>query len=99
MSFWKSLFGGAAGASASANDEHRSAPQEHKGFRIVATPYKEAGQHQLCGVISKEIDGETRERRFVRADRFASLDDAIAMTFLKARQIIDQQGERLFDER
>lgn len=97
MSFLKKLFGGgASNGAAPANDTHRSDPQDYKGFRIVATPYKEGGQYQLCGVISREVDGATREHRFIRADRFPALDDAVEMTFLKARQIIDQQGERLF---
>lgn len=97
MSFLKKLFG-AGKADGAANDAHRSEPQDYRGFRIVATPYKENGQYQLCGVISREVDGVARERRFVRADRFSGLDDAVEMTFLKARQIIDQQGERLFGE-
>lgn len=96
MSFLKKLFGGKSGDAPAANDAHRSQPQEYKGFVVVATPYRENGQYQLCGVISKEIDGAAREHRFIRADRFPGLDDAVEMTFLKARQIIDQQGERLF---
>jgi hypothetical protein len=50
----------------------------------------------MCGVIEKEIGGEMKSHRFIRADRFAGKDDAVEMTFLKARQIIDQNGERLF---
>lgn len=99
MSFLKKLFGAGKAQEGAANDAHRSEPQEYKGFAIVATPYKEGGQYQLCGVISKQIDGAAREHRFIRADRFPGLDDAVEMTFLKARQIIDQQGEQLFAER
>ena len=91
MSFWKKLFGGGA--------EAEPAPQpaeEYNGFLIRAAPYKENGQYQMCGHITKEINGETKEHRFVRADRFASLDDAVQFTLLKARQIIDQNGERVF---
>lgn len=96
MSFLRKLFGGGASA---AQEEHRSRPEDHAGFTIVATPYREGGQFQLCGVISRRIDGELQERRFVRADRFPDLDTAVEMTLLKARQIIDQQGERVFSER
>jgi hypothetical protein len=96
VSFLKKLFGGAKAPEAA--KEHRSEPQEHKGFSIVATPYKEGGQYQLCGAISKEIDGQKREHRFIRADRFADLDTAVEMTILKARQIVDQQGDRIFSQ-
>lgn len=92
MSFWKKLFGG-GGADAV---EPAGDPVEHKGFSIRATPFTEGGQFQTCGVISKEIDGEVKEHRFVRADRFASRDDAVDVTLRKARQIIDEQGERIF---
>ena len=69
---------------------------EHKGFTIEARPYKEGGQFQLAGVISKEIDGVRKEHSFVRADRFTSLDEAADIAVLKGRQIIDEQGEKIF---
>lgn len=95
MSFWKSLFGGSKSAEPAAPKTVREA--EHKGFHIAAQPYLEGGQYQLAGIITKDIGGETKTHRFVRADRFASLDDAADFAITKARQIIDQQGDRLFD--
>lgn len=96
MSFWKSLFGGGkAEGGTKAPVTARSV--EHNGFRIEAQPYAEAGQYQLAGTISKEVDGTRKEHRFVRADRFSSIDDAAEYTILKGRQIIDQQGDRLFE--
>ena len=93
MSFLKKLFGGA-----SAKEEARSKAVEYSGFQIAATPYEDAGQYQTCGVISKELDGKRREHKFIRADRFASRDEAAAFSLSKARQIIDQQGDRLFGD-
>jgi hypothetical protein len=92
MSFWKKLFGGGSTAS----EEVANDPVEHKGYLIRATPFSEGGQFQTCGVISKEIGGETKEHRFIRADRFSSKDDAIDVSIRKARQIIDEQGDRIF---
>ena len=91
MSFFKKLFGG--GGAAAEDKPVKSA--EHKGFTIEARPYKEGGQFQLAGVISKEIDGVRKEHRFVRADRFTSIDEAAEIALVKGRQIIDEQGERL----
>ena len=34
--------------------------------------------------------------RYVRADRFTSLDEAADIAVLKGRQIIDEQGEKIF---
>ncbi len=93
MSFLKKLFGLGGGAPATT----ATAPtQEHNGFTVRATPYQEQGQWQMCGVISKEIDGAIKEHRFVRADRFSSKEDAEEFTFTKARQIIDTQGDKIF---
>ena len=95
MSFWKSLFGGGRDKSEGPTTPVRTA--EHNGYRIEAMPYPEEGQFQVCGVISKEIGGATRQHRFVRADRFPTLDDAAEFSIVKGRQIIDQQGDRIFD--
>lgn len=70
---------------------------QYRGFVIRPAPYPVEGQYQLCGFITKCVDGRMREHRFIRADRFACLDSAVQMTAIKARQIIDEQGDGLFD--
>ena len=94
MSFLKRLFGG-GGESAKA-EPAVAAEAEHKGFTIRATPFNEGGQFQTCGVVAKEIDGTVKEHKFIRADRFATLEDAVNVSLTKGRQLIDEQGERLF---
>lgn len=93
MSFLRKLFGGGGAAP---KEEAPAASEEHAGFKLIATPYQEAGQWQMCGVIEKEIGGETKSHRFVRADRFAGRDEAAQFTLAKARQIVDQMGEKVF---
>ncbi len=90
MSFFKSLFGGGGEKAPKPGKQ-----AEHKGFMIEAQPYKEGGQYQLAGVIFKDVDGARKEHRFVRADRF-STDEAADFALTKGRQIIDEQGDRLF---
>jgi len=91
MSFWKSLFGGSSGGV-----EKASEPVEYNGFTIRATPYKSEGQYQTAGVIEKDVAGVRKEHKFIRADRHASYDDAVEFSLGKARQIVDQQGDRMF---
>ncbi|MDB5571851.1 MAG: hypothetical protein JWN93_3034 [Hyphomicrobiales bacterium] len=92
MSFWKKLFG--LDASGSSRGAEAPAPTEtHDGFTIAATPFENGGRWQLCGVISKEIDGALKEHRFIRADAFDTRQDAERMTFAKARQMIAQMGD------
>lgn len=94
MSFWKSLFGGRASAPA---ETPRSEAVEYKGYTIRAEPFQNSGQYQTAGVIEKEIGGVRKEHRFIRADSHASLDDAMSFTLSKARQIVDLQGDRIFE--
>ena len=92
MSFWKSLFGGSAGGA-----EKASEPVEYNGFIIRAAPYKAEGQYQTAGIVEKLVNGVRKEHKFIRADRHASYDDAVEFSLAKARQIVDQVGERMFD--
>ena len=97
MSFLKRLFGLGSSEGAGEPEQAKAAKEiEHKGFRVQATPFKQEGQFQTCGVVSKEIDGVVKEHRFVRADRFAGLDDAVDVSIRKGIQLIDEQGDRLF---
>ena len=92
MSLWKKLFGGGGAA----KEETPLDPVEYKGFLIRPAPFVEDGQYQTCGIITRQVGGELREHRFIRADRFAAKDDAVDVTLRKARQLIDEQGERIF---
>jgi len=94
MSFLKKLFGGGGSEKAAAPAKS----VDYKGFTIAAAPYKDAGQYQTCGVISMEKDGQRLEHKFIRADRFNSFEEAVEFSLGKGRQIIDQQGERLFGD-
>ena len=62
-------------------------------------PRQVAGGWSTEGVISAEVDGETREAAFIRADTCMSRDDAIAAARAKARKIIDERGDDVLDGR
>jgi hypothetical protein len=96
MSFWSALFG--RRGPAASGTEKTSDPVEYNGFVIRAAPYKNNGHYQTAGIIEKVIDGVRMEHRFIRADAYASYDDAVTFTVNKARQIIDLQGERIFEK-
>jgi hypothetical protein len=93
MSFWSALFGRRSAAETAKSPD----PVEYKGFVIRAAPYKNNGGYQTAGVIERDVNGERKEHRFIRADSYASYEDAVNFTLAKARQIIDLQGERIFD--
>ena len=93
MSFLKRLFGGSSAA-----EEEPGEAVEHNGFFIRPTPFSDGGQYQTCGIVSKEIGGVTKEHRFIRADRFSSKEEAASHALRKGMQIVDEQGERIFDQ-
>ncbi|KAB2850017.1 MAG: hypothetical protein F9K44_06185 [Hyphomicrobiaceae bacterium] len=94
MSFLKSLFG--LGGKSGSEPPSALKQIEHNGFTIEARPYMEGGQFQTAGLISKTIDGQRKEHKFVRADRFSSIEEAAEFALIKGRQIVDEQGDRLF---
>jgi len=94
MSFFKKLFGNGSGGSAGAPKVLDS--EEYNGFTIKAIEMRAGGEYQLCGAVEKEIDGEMKVHDFIRADRLASAQLAASAALGKGRQIIDEQGERIF---
>jgi hypothetical protein len=90
MSILSKLFGGGGSKAASTPAE------EYEGFRITAAPQADAGGHRICAVIEKEIDGETKTHTMIRADMCQSRDEAVTSSTVKAKRLIDEQGEAIF---
>jgi hypothetical protein len=91
MSFLRKLLGGGGAQLTKTAD-----PVEYKGYVIRPAPFKNNGQYQTAGTIEREIAGERKEHRFIRADAYAGYDDAVTFTTSKAKQIIDLQGDKIF---
>jgi len=94
MSFLSKLFGGGGGETAAPSAD----AIEYKGFQIQPAARRQGGQWLTAGVIRKEVDGEMKEHSFLRADTHASQQDADDFALVKGRQIIDEQGDRLFKD-
>lgn len=94
MSFLKRLFGGGGGAGADTGP--KADPVEYKGFLITPDPISADGQYRISTHIEAEIDGETKTHHLIRADVMRERDDAVEASLRKARQMIDEQGARLF---
>jgi hypothetical protein len=71
-------------------------PVEYNGYRIRPAPYPRNGQYQTSGIIEREVRGEIKEHRFIRAETHPTREAAVAFSIAKAKQLIDEQGERLF---
>jgi hypothetical protein len=92
MSILSRLFGGGTRAAPKAVE-----PVTHEGFRIYAEPAEESGRWRINARIEKEVGGELRTHRLIRADTLESREAATDATLAKARQVIDEQGDRIFD--
>ncbi len=94
--FFKKLFGG--GDEDGGGDAAGAEPNEiYIGAEIRANPVKESGgQWRIAGTITKEIDGQQVTRRFVRADLVQDKSEAVLTCVNKAKLIIDQNGESIW---
>lgn len=70
---------------------------EYKGFQVAAQPVSEGGQYRVGGKITKGEGDEIKEHSFLRADLIPSEDEAKEFSITKAKLMIDQLGDRVFD--
>lgn len=89
----KKLFGGGGG---SGSDERQGETVEYNGYQITPAPKPHNGQFLTAGYIRKGEGDAALEHHFIRADTHASDEQAMSFSVQKARQIIDEQGDRLF---
>jgi hypothetical protein len=89
MSILSRLFGGGGGKSA-------REPEIYKDFRIFPEPQSHSGGFRIAARIEKEVGGTTKRHDLLRADVVQSAEEAERFSILKAKQVIDEQGERLF---
>ncbi len=88
--FFSKLFGGSGEKSAPAFET-----ETYKGFVIEPRPKGASGSYNIAGSIRKEGEADGPSHNFIRADTFTSPEEAVRFTIIKAKQIIDQQGDRL----
>jgi len=93
MSFLKKLFGGGAGSA----DAPQAEAVEHNGFSIYPEPIREGSVYRISARIEKVVEGETKSQTLMRADTLSNKDQAAEMSLTKARQVIDERGDRIFD--
>ncbi|WP_333713646.1 HlyU family transcriptional regulator [Yoonia sp.] len=84
MAWFSKLFGGA--------QSDAPPPEDYKGFAITPQPQKDAGGWRISALIEKGGKSHT----MIRADVLNSEEAAMTASVGKARQVIDEQGERIF---
>ena len=94
MSFLKKLFGG---SDAAAPKGPELEPELYKGFAIFPDPVAEGKSYRLAARIEKEIAGELKIHKLIRVDTLGSSDVAAEAAIQKAKVLIDQMGDQLFN--
>ena len=84
MAWLSKLFGGAS--------KPQTVSETYKDFAITPQPQKDASGWRIAALIEK--DGKSH--MLIRADVLNDQDAAIAASVGKAKQVIDEQGERVF---
>lgn len=95
VKFLKTLF-----SSSKQENEKTAEPTaiEYQGFTIIAEPRQYNGQWQVSGRIER-LDGDTKNvHSFIRADTLHDEAAAADEMFRKAKLMIDQLGEKIFDK-
>ncbi|MEO1798582.1 MAG: HlyU family transcriptional regulator [Pseudomonadota bacterium] len=87
MSLLKRLFGGGGEAAAS-----RAPGEDHGGYTIYVEPAKVPGGYRVGARIEK---GE-QVHQMIRSDVISSEEEARTTSLLKAKHLIDQQGDDIF---
>ncbi|WP_170429067.1 HlyU family transcriptional regulator [Ruegeria arenilitoris] len=90
MSLFSKLFGG--------GEKSKPEPVVYNGFEIFPDLMSEGSKYRLLARIEKTIDGDRKTYTVIRADVFDSRDQAESISIAKAKQVIDEQGERIFDK-
>ena len=91
MSLFSKLFGGGS------SGKYAPEPEVYKDFLIFAEPAKEAGGYRVGARIEKEVGGEMQVHHLIRADTIQSAEEANKISILKAKLMIDQMGEGIFN--
>lgn len=86
MSLFSKLFGGSGGAAPEPECE------TYEGFTITPNPAREGSRFRIGATIEKDGQSHT----LIRADLLETLEDANEASVRKAKQMIDEQGARLF---
>lgn len=91
MSLLSKLFGGGG-----SKPQAEAQSETYEGYKITPQPAPEGSRYRIGARIEKEINGELKVHELIRADVLDDLDGANVASLNKARQVIDEQGERLF---
>ncbi|MFW5969503.1 MAG: HlyU family transcriptional regulator [Halofilum sp. (in: g-proteobacteria)] len=90
----KKLFGGRGSKRTSGplQPGDTAATERYEGYELLARPIREGGVWRVAGTVRSGEGESAEDQDFVRADTMADHDEAVQMSLLKARQLVDERG-------
>lgn len=75
-----------------------AARETYEGLELLAMPVPEGGVWRVAGRVQRVGGDDGPGHDFVRADTVSSHEEAVRMSLLKARQLVDERGDRLLGD-
>lgn len=72
--------------------------EQYQGYELQARPIREGGYWRVAGRICRSGDPDGPYHEFIRVDTIASHEEVVQLCLTKARQIVDERGERVISE-
>jgi len=69
-----------------------AATERYEGFELQARPRREGGVWRVGGRICRPGDPDGPSHDFIRVDTMTSHDEAVQLSLVKARQLVDERG-------
>ncbi len=90
----KKIFGGRRSNAASGplQPGETAAQERYEGYELLARPIREGNVWRVAGTVRSGEGESAEDQDFVRADTMADHDEAVQMSLLKARQLVDERG-------
>lgn len=93
-----SVLKGLLGPKVSTASEKKAEPTvEHKGYGIRPASFQDGAHWVSACWITKEFPDGVKEHHFVRSDFLPSRDAANEFVVTKAKRVIDDLGDHIFD--
>lgn len=97
LNWLKSILGGGNADAAKGGKSAVQHEEDYGEYHLEISPLKVGGQYRVAGTITRRDDPEKRYN-LIRADLCPTLDIAVEQSLTKARQTVDQLGDRMFDQ-
>jgi len=72
-------------------------PEHYNDFAIYPAAQKADGGYRLAARVEKQVGDDLKTHHLIRADVLNTQEAANDAGIAKAKQLIDQMGDRLFD--